>query len=97
MNCGIDRHERFDAQLAAFTHSRRKNVGLSQAALAEELGIDQATVSKVENGLRRLSVGEALQWLEALGMSADQAGSQLSSLWEQYGQRPATLWSEHGF
>lgn len=96
MSNDANRRERFDTQLAAFAHARRRNLGLSQAVLAEELGLDQATVSKVENGQRRLTAGETMQWLEALGMSAHDIGTQLSTLWEQFGERPSTLWSQNG-
>lgn len=39
---------------------------LRQADLAQRLGRDQATVSKVESGVRRLDVIELLAWLHAL-------------------------------
>ena len=95
MSSRPNRQEHFDSQIAKFTHARRRSVGISQAVLAEELGIDQATVSKVEHGLRKLSAGELMQWLEALGMPTDQAMEELSSLWRQYGQRPSTLWEDN--
>jgi len=46
---------------------RRREIGkLRQTDLAQYLGSDQATVSKVENGGRRLDVIELREWLLAL-------------------------------
>lgn len=45
---------------------RREALGLRQADLAERLGESQATVSRVENGERRLDVIELRTWLRAL-------------------------------
>lgn len=48
-------------------HSR-ESVPLRQADLAELLGRDQGTVSRVENGERRLDVVQLRDWLRALGV-----------------------------
>ncbi len=45
---------------------RREALGLRQADLAKRLGETQATVSRVENGERRLDVIELRAWLRAL-------------------------------
>lgn len=44
----------------------REAASLRQADLADRLGSDQATVSKVESGDRRLDVIELREWLLAL-------------------------------
>ncbi len=44
----------------------RQRQRLRQADLARRLGRDQATVSKVESGIRRLDVIELRAWLHAL-------------------------------
>lgn len=82
----------FDAALAQVLASRRHTIGLPQSALADELGVDQATVSKVESGRRKLSAGEAMQWLEALGLSPAESADTLSQTWAKSGQRPESLW-----
>ncbi len=50
----------------AALRDRREALGLRQADLAERLGETQATVSRVENGERRLDVIELRAWLRAL-------------------------------
>lgn len=70
----------------------RGAAGLSQSALAAELGVDQAAVSRVEAGNRRLELAEAFAWLEALGRSATQSGVLLSTLWQEHGARPTGFW-----
>ena len=43
----------------------RKGANMTQAALAEQLGVAQSFVAKVEAGERRLDVIEFVWWLEA--------------------------------
>ncbi len=50
----------------AALRDRREALGLRQADLAQRLGETQATVSRVENGERRLDVIELRAWLRAL-------------------------------
>lgn len=50
----------------AALRDRREALGLRQADLAERLGESQTTVSRVENGERRLDVIELRAWLRAL-------------------------------
>ena len=45
----------------------RLAAGLTQASLAEKLGVAQSFVAKVENGERRLDVVEFVRWMEAAG------------------------------
>lgn len=47
---------------------RRKELGLSQRALAERLGVVYSFVSKVETGDRRLDIFELLEYCQALEM-----------------------------
>lgn len=46
---------------------RRKDAGLSQAALAERLGRYQSVVAAIESGARRVDVVEYLDLAEAIG------------------------------
>lgn len=50
----------------AALRDRREALGLRQSDLAERLGETQTTVSRVENGERRLDVIELRAWLRAL-------------------------------
>ncbi|TWH52643.1 putative transcriptional regulators [Rhodococcus rhodochrous J38] len=68
----------------------------SQGTLAGELGINQAAVSRVESGQRRLTVAEAFAWLEALGLDADESATRLRDLWQAHGGRPPGFWNEGG-
>ena len=69
----------------------RRGAALSQAALADALGTQQATVSKLESGRYRLSVVQLMTILEACGLSlTDVAGdvervmkSEGRPLWER--------------
>jgi transcriptional regulator with XRE-family HTH domain len=74
-NTGLERRI---AQLAAQLRERR---GVSQAALAEELGHDQSFVSKIERGQRRMTVAELLRWAEALGTSFTELSRELYAVW----------------
>lgn len=69
----------------------RRGAGLSQAALAEAIGTNQATVSKLETGVYRLTVEQLLAILDACGLSlggvADEItnanGSEGKPIWER--------------
>lgn len=53
----------------------RKAAGLSQAAIADALGTQQATISKLESGAYKLSVMQLLAYLNSCGLSlTDVAG-----------------------
>jgi HTH-type transcriptional regulator/antitoxin HipB len=54
------------AQLASHLRSFRKSRGLTQAALGELTGINQARIAKIEHDPRRISVGQLLQLLAVL-------------------------------
>lgn len=70
----------------------RTDAVMSQGALAAELGIDQAAVSRVEANQRRLTAGETFAWCEALGASTQDTAGLLQRLWEEHGSRPAGFW-----
>jgi transcriptional regulator with XRE-family HTH domain len=62
----------------------RVKAGVTQVALAEQLGFRQTDVSKAERGVRRLDVLELRNWMRVLGMPfrefADQLDERLASL-----------------
>lgn len=66
----------------------------SQGTVAAELGIDQAAVSRVESGQRRLTVADTFAWLEALGLTPEESAVRLSTLWQTHGGRPPGFWNE---
>jgi transcriptional regulator with XRE-family HTH domain len=60
------RHSHHNQVFLALLRDRREAIGLPQSELALKLGETQATVSRVENGERRLDVIELREWLKAL-------------------------------
>ena len=56
----------------------RKGACLSQAALAEAIGTNQATVSKLEKGVNRLTVEQLLSILDACGLSLRDVADDIS-------------------
>lgn len=86
----------FHRALAAALGDLRTAQHTSQGTLAAELGIDQAAVSRVESGHRRLTVGETFAWMEALGLSASESAARLQALWEAHGGRPPGFWMGSG-
>lgn len=84
----------FHRALTRLLAQLRNDAGMSQGALASELGIDQAAVSRVEANHRRLTVGETFAWLEALGTPVGEATTLLQRLWVEHGSRPAGFWDE---
>lgn len=61
--------KRDNVRLGGLIAAWRKNAGLSQANLADALGTQQATVSKLESGTYRLSVLQLMSILDACGLS----------------------------
>lgn len=59
-------HTCHNQEFLKLLRSSRARQRLRQADLAQRLGRDQATVSKVESGVRRLDVIELRAWLHAL-------------------------------
>lgn len=57
------------ARLGALVSSWRKDAGLSQSAIAELLGTQQATVSKLESGTYKLTVAQLVCIVNACGLS----------------------------
>jgi transcriptional regulator with XRE-family HTH domain len=48
----------------------RKHIGMTQTGLAEKVGMAQYDISKVENYVRRLDIGEMDRWVRAMGIRA---------------------------
>lgn len=82
----------FHRGLASELCRLRQNANASQGTLASELDVDQGTISRVESGQRKLTVGEAFAWLEALGLNPAESAGTLQALWEVHGVRPPGFW-----
>ena len=59
-------------RLANRLKERRTELGLTQAELAERVGVTRKTVNTVENGIFTPSTTLALKLAEALGLSVEQ-------------------------
>lgn len=71
----------FEAQLASFLAQLREARGLSQEALASQMGRDQPFVSKIERQQRHVGVVDLLGWLTALGVPLSAVAEDLEHLW----------------
>lgn len=80
-----------DEKMGRLVAEWRKGASLSQAALAEALGTQQATVSKLETGAYKLTVTQLMDILGACGLSLEDvadditrsASSEGKPLWER--------------
>ena len=55
-------------QLGLYIKSRRKNLGMTQKQLAENVGVTDVTISRYENGEREPSFTEFIKLCKILGM-----------------------------
>lgn len=79
-------------KVAKYFATKRAASGLSQTALAGELRVDQSIVSRVESASRQLSLTEALQWIQALGLNPAETLEDLAAIWSQSSGRRPSLW-----
>lgn len=69
----------------------RKDAGLSQASMADALGTQQATISKLESGAYKLSVAQLLAFLSTCGLTMSDVAREIDAatraevrpLWER--------------
>lgn len=59
----------------------REKCGISQEALATQLGKSQSYVAKVEGGTKRIDVIEMLKWCAALGVSVNELTETLATIY----------------
>lgn len=72
--------ENENARLGQLVASWRKRASLSQTALADALGTQQATVSKLESGAYKLSVAQLALILEACGLTFPMVAGELEAV-----------------
>lgn len=84
----------FDRALAETIAELRRDSGLSQGNVADELGLDQAAISRTEAGQRGISVAELFTWFDVLGVEPDQRGVILNRLWSECAGRPSSFWGQ---
>ena len=72
--------ENDNVRLGRLIASWRKDAALSQTALADSLGTQQATVSKLESGAYKLTVTQLACILDACGLSFPLVANELESV-----------------
>lgn len=60
-----------DKHFGTRVRQARKNAGLTQAALAEKLNLDETTISRIENGSQATSFSSMLLFSKALNVRFD--------------------------
>jgi transcriptional regulator with XRE-family HTH domain len=73
--------EELERQVGRLLASLREEQGVSQAALALDLGHDQSYVSRLERGERRLTVAELMRCAAALGVSYARLAADLERIY----------------
>ena len=81
--------EDFNSSLGQLIAKWRRCSGMSQAALAETLGNQQTSISKLENGSKRITVAELAQILYACGLTFGGVSDDLDSF---FVDKPQPLW-----
>ena len=79
----------FNLSLGRLIAEWRRRSGMSQAALAEALGTQQASISKLESGSKRITVAELSQVLCACGLTLSAVSDDLDGL---LAHEPQPLW-----
>lgn len=70
----------FDRSLGQMVARWRMSAGLTQQALGAAVGLDQATISRIESGDRKVDVELLLQILVATGQSLPEVASGIQEL-----------------
>lgn len=82
----------FDVAIGGWLAERRERRGLSQEALALQLGRDQAFVSRTERGQRRTTARDLVLWLAVLGENMTDLGPELARIAQVVDSQ--SLWQE---
>lgn len=78
-------------RIAGLLASMRERRGISQEALAVELGHVQSFVSRLETGQRRVTVAEMLQFASALDIPFSEVAQELEHIWSEH-VRTESIW-----
>ncbi len=82
----------FEAQLGIMLAGWRTSRSLSQEALAEQLGVVQSHVSRVERGQIQLTVVELLAWLDVLDLDRLVCLGEVEAAWAAAHSSLGSLW-----
>jgi transcriptional regulator with XRE-family HTH domain len=74
----------FNHTLGSWIAGEREARSISQEALATQLGLGQPTLSKIEHGIRRMTIRELLHWAESLGVPDESLHQALADLRSTY-------------
>lgn len=82
-----------EIEIAKWLSKLREEKGISQEALALELGKGQSDIAKIENGSKKVSIVEFISWMAALQIPIDRADEVLKPLYESITEK-RTLWKK---
>lgn len=80
----------FDSSLGHLVSTWRNSAGLTQQMLGDAVGLDQASISRIESGDRKVDVSLMLHILAATGLSLSEAAASIQALVPTN----LSLWSE---
>lgn len=72
----------FHSQVGGLLANLREQRGMSQEALAVQLGRDQSYVSRIESALRQPSLVVLLEWSDAMAIPFRELAAEIEALWE---------------
>ena len=79
-------------QLAEWLAKLREEKGISQEALALQLGKGQSDITKIERGQKRVSVIELISWMAALDIPFERIDEGILPIYLKLTQKK-TLWN----
>lgn len=81
-------HDSRYADLIELLIAERVNASISQATLADKLGIEQPDISKIERLVRRIDVLEFFDWVNALAQLSNNDPRRILSALHDRSHRP---------
>lgn len=102
MGCSMTEEEARRLCMGAFLWRIRERAQLPQCRFAAEIGVSQATISRVEEGKGSFSEQEGLRWVQVCGFPVDRVRAVLDGAWDEAERVVSTLapgespWWERG-
>jgi len=76
----LDLNKNLELKLAKHLQQLREEKGLSQESLGLQLQKGQSDIAKIENGQKRITVIELLNWAKVLGISVERLNKIITDL-----------------
>ena len=74
--------ENCNKKMGTLAATWRRSAGLSQIDLADILGTQQATISKLENGMQKMTVENLLSILHACGLTLQETADEIEAAYD---------------